>query len=181
MHFAARAAAALVLLQAKADPNARNGEEHTVLIEAVMQGQLGAAKLLLQWGADPALTLDDEDDGPQTALDLAKEAEADAELIALLTTASTAEGLAKIKAEGGAAATAPPPAPPSPPPPDDKKPEPDDKKPAAAAEPKKPETAEAKKPDADAAAAAEKKEAASAEAKPADAASEAKTVAPVAS
>ena len=50
-----------------------------------------------------------------------------------------------------------------------------------AAEPKKPETAEAKKPDADAAAAAEKKEAASAEAKPADAASEAKPVAPVAS
>ena len=96
--FKGHDAAVNQLLQAKADPNARNGEEHTVLIEAVLQTQLTAAKYLIAWGADLSLTLVDEDDGPQTALDLAKENEAE-ELVTLLESVATAEGLAKLKAE----------------------------------------------------------------------------------
>ena len=63
-----------------------------------MQEQLSVVKLLLAWGADRAITMADEDDGPQTALDLAREAER-ADLVAALEAAETPDGLAKLKAE----------------------------------------------------------------------------------
>ena len=70
------------------------------MIEAVLQEQLEIAKLLVAHGADLALTLVDEDDGPQTALELAKE-NGHTEIAEALEAAATAEGLAKLKAELG--------------------------------------------------------------------------------
>ena len=102
---APHAGATAALLAANADPNAKNAEGHTPLIEAVLQAQLGSARLLLAWGADPALTLVDEDDGPQTALDLAREND-HAELVALLEGAATPAGLARLREEVRPAAAA---------------------------------------------------------------------------
>ena len=63
-----------------------------------MQEQLAVVKLLCAAGADQSLTLVDEDDGPQTALDIARENEQTA-IVAALEAAATAEGLAKLVAE----------------------------------------------------------------------------------
>ena len=64
-----------------------------------------ARKLLVAHGADLTLTLVDEDDGPQTALELAKE-NGQEEVAAALEAAATAEGLAKLMAEMGVAPAA---------------------------------------------------------------------------
>jgi ankyrin repeat protein len=88
----------LELVRAKADINVRNGDEHTPLIEAVLQEQLATVRALLVLGADRSLTLVDEDDGPQTALELARENEL-TDIVAAFEAAETPDGLARLAAD----------------------------------------------------------------------------------